>query len=122
MKAHATVSYVLDHSISAAERRGNMHAGRFAKLGAAVHPMPEQRLELRGRLVGHQKELLRWAGTQDVLMADRGWSDSSGFPEPVEAVGEGDAEPTSIREQMLKAFSLRKRESWSRELGPQDQL
>ena len=43
-------------------------------------------------------------------MSDRGWSDTTGFPEPVEVVGESDTAPISIRDQMLKAFFLRKRE------------
>eukprot|EP00959_Pyramimonas_sp_CCMP1952_P221796 4637112-Pyramimonas_sp.AAC.1 len=60
---------VLNGRCKEAGRLGNKHADRFARSGAACHPLPEQSLELRSQLIEHRKELLRWGGMQDVLMA-----------------------------------------------------
>ncbi|CAK0803810.1 unnamed protein product, partial [Prorocentrum cordatum] len=79
--AHCSWQAVLDGRLTEAQRRGNQHADRLAKLGARLHAADAQTVGEHRALAGFVQELARWVGQAAVIWQDIAEKDSDGFLE-----------------------------------------
>ncbi|CAK0847233.1 unnamed protein product, partial [Prorocentrum cordatum] len=79
--AHCSWQAVLDGRLTEAQRRGNQHADRLAKLGARLHAVDAQTVGEHRALAGFVQELARWVGQAAVIWQDIVEKDSDGFLE-----------------------------------------
>ncbi|CAK0798446.1 unnamed protein product, partial [Prorocentrum cordatum] len=79
--AHCSWQAVLDGRLTEAQRRGNQHADRLAKLGARLHAVDAQTVREHRALAGFVQELARWVGHAAVIWQDIAEKDSGGFLE-----------------------------------------
>ena len=85
--AHKTLAHATDADIEAGrssywQRRGNEAADKFAKLGAACHPLSQEDVWRYHGLRLLVSEAARWAGQQEAALADGSVRDASDLAAP----------------------------------------